>query len=924
MSSNIDPTLLYPQAQRTIGSATDGAAANAIKNKILSDFYHHGGVSELLDNGKVHNPLFDEPTYLTFRVEFIFENPSGIDSLNDMPMPLLNQVDDPDKSKLNYSTYDYLIEQKESGRADLLKSFIARLKSVQHNYPYYFKSVEGIGNLLKVTPATGRRLKEGENILTFKCYEGLDLKITELLNIYRKVAWDDVYQRWMLPDMMRYFQMKIYISEIRNFHTTSASYSQTNNVFDTGSSGGSLPNNNTWWSKVKKVSSVVSKIESIVNKVSSTINSFMPQTTAERFTLINNGINLVMPTLCITCKQCEFVLDDTMSHFGTFTSSNKSAVDDVQIKIKVGNIMESQTYPLDFKYNITDLGERTATLLLDEALYRTSQYGSTEVEKKYLQGDTNRRNYFTPDVSSSYTVFDETSGKSWIMSSVIGDIIKNATRTVAGAADNIAGDVLNRILINPLGNTTNTSIQGALNALDSRNILSMYSYVRSAINDTVNGGGAVHEDMLNPDIDSSVKKTQIHNTEIGDEQFKAVLKEIGNLPTSGATDEEKKIIEIAGVIKDADLDSRDLDALFKEFENKKSEGVTHNSEEVKKLMEYEAKIIKNSIEKYDTGETIPNRTLYDRTPAMDYSGLPDSEAVENFTKTNDILRVSEPRTIKSDTIGTPGDIGESDYHNDSIIRSEFDDLISDLRKLSLSSATDPGTKIKSLSVYNELKKLIDDDTEGKSADKVISDILDKEDLNPDARKTITKFVIESSKSNNLKNVIQNMVDLKDDVIDNSHENVQETEIEGFSDLKVDLPESNVINGDLLNPLVDTSESYEQYVETQKKITGFEDAGSGLKLKSEIAPKIETNLPDSEAVENWFQTNQMAPKPALNENPKTDSITGFEDLKNQTANKEKTITIDPPQDASIFEAVLNNYDEMSAEKRKKLNSEFPKR
>lgn len=922
MSSNIDHTLLYPQVQRSIGSATDGAAANAIKNKILSDFYHHGGVSELLDNAKVHNPLFDEPTYLTFRVEFIFENPSEIDSLNDMPMPLLNQVDDSDKSKLNYSTYDYLIGQKESERANLLKSFIDRLKSVQHNYPYYFKSVEGIGNLLKVTPTTGRRLKEGENILTFKCYEGLDLKITELLNIYRKVAWDDVYQRWVLPDMMRYFQMKIYISEIRNFHTTSTSYSQTKNPFDGGSSDRSLPNNNTWWSKVKKVSSVVSKIESIVNKVSSTINSFMPQTTAERFTLIDNGINLVMPTLCITCKQCEFVLDDTMSHFGTFTSSNKSAADDIQIKIKVGNIMESQTYPLDFKYNITELGERTATLLLDEALYRTSQYGSTEVEKNYLQGDTNRRNYFTPDVSSAYTVFDETSRKSGIMSSVIGDIIKNDTRTVAGAVDNIAENALNRILINPLGNTTNTSIWGALNALDSRNILSMYSYVRSAINDTVNGGTAVHEDILNPDIDSSTSKSQIHNTEIGDKQFKAVLKEIGNLPTSNATDEAKKIIEIAGVIGDSELDSRDLDALFEEFE-KVGKDTTHNSEEVKKLMEYEAKIIKDSIEKYDTGETIPNRTLYDRTPAMDYSGLPDSEAVENFTKTNDILRVSEPRTVKSDAIGTPGDIGESDYHSDSIIQSEFDDLISDLRKLSLSSATDPGTKIRSLSVYNELKKLIDNDTEGKSADKVISDILDKDDLNPDVRKTITKFVIESSKSDNLKNVIQNMVDLKDDVIDNSHENIQETEIEGFSDLKVDLPESNVVNGDLLNPL-DTSESYEQYVKDQKKITGFEDAGSSLKLKSEMAPKIETNLPDSEAVENWFQTNQMAPKPVLNENPKTDSITGFEDLKNQVTDKEKTIMINPPQDASIFEAVMNNYDEMSAEKRKKLNAEFPKR
>lgn len=910
--------LLYPQAQRTIGSATDGAAANAIKNRILSDFYHHGGVKSLLDNAKVHDPLYDEPTYLTFRVEFIFENPSGINNLNDMPMPLLNQNDDILVSRENYSTYDYLIEQKEGDRADLLRAFIQKLKSVQTNYPFYFKSVEGLGNLLKVNPTSGRRVKDGENVLTFKCYEGLDLKITELLNIYRKIAWDDVYQRWMLPDMMRYFQMKIYISEIRNFHTTSKAPSQTNNYSETGSSSQSLPNNNSWWSKVKSLSSTVSKIESIVNKVSSTINSFSPQTTAERFTLINNGINSTMPTLCITCKQCEFVIDDTMSYFGTFTSSNKSATDDILIKIKVGNIMESQTYPLDWYHKFKDETNRTAVFLSDEALHRTAKYSGLATEIGYLQGDANRRNYFTPDSSASYTVFDEVSGKSWLMSSVIGDMIKKATNTVASAVDGVASDALNKILMfSPTGNP-NSSLQGLMNALDSKNILTMYNYVRSAINDSVNGGNAVHEDIWDPAIDSSVSESRIHHTEIGDAQFKAVLKEIRNIPTSGATDEEKKLIEIAGVIADSDLDSKGLDELFAEFEGLGD--VTHNSEEIKKLMEYQAKIIKDSIEKYDTGETVPNRTLYDRTPAMDYSGLPASEAIENLTKTNDILRIAEPRTDKSDSIGYPGSIGESDYHNDSIIQTEFDNLISGLRKLSLSSATDPETKIKSLSVYNELKKLVDSDTEGKSADKVISDILNKDGLNPEVKKTITKFVIESSKSDNLKSVIQNMVDLKDDVVENSHENIQETEIEGFKDLKADLPESNVVNGDLLNPL-DTSESYEEYVKSQT-ISGFENAGSSLKLTSEIQPKIRTNLPDSEAVENWFQTNQIASKPALNEKTKSDSITGFEDLKNMPDVREKTIKIDPSQDASIFEAVLNNYDELSAEKRKKLNSEFP--
>ena len=59
------------------------------------------------------------------------------------------------------------------------------------------------------------------NKLTIKCLEGLDQKITQLMQLYRKAAWDDVYQRWILPDMMRFFTMRIYVSEMKLFHTMS-------------------------------------------------------------------------------------------------------------------------------------------------------------------------------------------------------------------------------------------------------------------------------------------------------------------------------------------------------------------------------------------------------------------------------------------------------------------------------------------------------------------------------------------------------------------------------------------------------------------------------------------------------------------------------------------------------------------------------
>ena len=72
-------------------------------------------------------------------------------------------------NNVDYSTYDYLRNALgESRRADMLFLFVNSLKDVQEHYPYYFQSIEGIGNLLKVNPTDGIRLKDGENILTIK------------------------------------------------------------------------------------------------------------------------------------------------------------------------------------------------------------------------------------------------------------------------------------------------------------------------------------------------------------------------------------------------------------------------------------------------------------------------------------------------------------------------------------------------------------------------------------------------------------------------------------------------------------------------------------------------------------------------------------------------------------------------------------
>ena len=401
-------------AAYSILSSEEGSANN-IRNTYLSGFFNEGN-SKFTPN--VFSRLFDEPTYLTFRIEFNFDNSvyNSTSYMDYLPEPLLSldakkgfdsfrspseyyQTNTVDLSidsliqeyeyafnqsnsiynNVDYSTYDYLRNALgESRRADMLFLFINSLKDVQEHYPYYFQSIEGIGNLLKVNPTDGIRLKDGENILTIKCLEGLDLKITQLLQLYKNVVWDEVYQRWMLPDMMRYFNMKIYISEIRLFHTSNKEISNPktgwmynfksgNNSLNASSydqlkSTSLLEDLNNILNTAGAISSSVAGTNSTVTGIIDSTNHTVDTTTdmlgdisSLMYHLCNNAINDVMPTICLDCHMCEFDIEDTLKHINDLHASNKSSeMVAPEINIKVGKLFTKQLYPLNRDLSVTE------------------------------------------------------------------------------------------------------------------------------------------------------------------------------------------------------------------------------------------------------------------------------------------------------------------------------------------------------------------------------------------------------------------------------------------------------------------------------------------------------------------------------------------------------------------------------------------
>jgi len=115
-----------------------------------------------------------------------------------------------------YSAFAYLRSRNEDVRAEYLYYFVNGLFEVQKDFPYLFSKISGIESLESFDPLAGQRLKGAKIQLT--CLEGLSLKIKTLMEFYRKAAWDDVYQRWILPENMREFKMIIYVFERRTFH----------------------------------------------------------------------------------------------------------------------------------------------------------------------------------------------------------------------------------------------------------------------------------------------------------------------------------------------------------------------------------------------------------------------------------------------------------------------------------------------------------------------------------------------------------------------------------------------------------------------------------------------------------------------------------------------------------------------------------
>ena len=224
------------------------------QNEIIKRF-HLGNEFGSQSSNSVFTPGFEDPTYLMFKVEFgdwgyslldlntisIQQSTSKFSNVyyedyDAFPMGLLDRNFLDFNGSVNwstdnktYNTYNYLMNRNEDARASYIKQFIDGLFVIQKDMPYLFQKISGLEKLQDFDATKGIRLKDAK--ITLECIEGIDLKIRTLLQLYRKAAYDDVWQRWVLPDIYRYFKMIIYVFDRRILQTGVGTYSLEQNDF---------------------------------------------------------------------------------------------------------------------------------------------------------------------------------------------------------------------------------------------------------------------------------------------------------------------------------------------------------------------------------------------------------------------------------------------------------------------------------------------------------------------------------------------------------------------------------------------------------------------------------------------------------------------------------------------------------------------
>jgi hypothetical protein len=155
---------------------------------------------------------YQDPTYLGFKLFFLFDQPDS---------GLLSEVDQPN------TAMGYLLKRGENERAAYLKKFVQLLKRINSECPWFFQQIDGLADAWKhgFDEVDFKPIIPADRKITISTLdESIDLRITALMDLYRKACFDWSNRREVVPRNLRYFNVSVFVYESRTINRSGTPY----------------------------------------------------------------------------------------------------------------------------------------------------------------------------------------------------------------------------------------------------------------------------------------------------------------------------------------------------------------------------------------------------------------------------------------------------------------------------------------------------------------------------------------------------------------------------------------------------------------------------------------------------------------------------------------------------------------------------
>jgi len=251
--------------------------------------------------------MYNDPTYLGFVLLF---NDYDVEK-----SPLLvrdaNQVG---------SALNYLKAIDDGPRFEYLKLFQDLLFDTNYWMPWYWQGIEGLDKVWDYKKLADPYKGGTDSVIEITTLESIDLRITALMDLYRRACFDYEFRREIVPSNLRKFQVTIFIQEVRNIQV------------DLGAIDGAL---NT-------INNISRTINPMSNPLTLPGNMETPQQKEGRATarIANEfGANMMF-----TLKYCEFDSDKSSGNWGSLNMAGGEPATQ-QISFTYDSIDESYLNP---------------------------------------------------------------------------------------------------------------------------------------------------------------------------------------------------------------------------------------------------------------------------------------------------------------------------------------------------------------------------------------------------------------------------------------------------------------------------------------------------------------------------------------------------------------------------------------------------